>query len=696
MWTGKVNNYTRRVMIQILSLFLIATLFTACGGDQSIDSLTFPHGGEGSSQNVFRESYRFEFNGCDTSKREFIANDPDSLNKQLCAALQEDKSNNYCAESLRRDHFNKRCKGPWQTPSQPLPAPTSVPEPTASPSEQDVNRLLELLAHLIIDSYRLEEALTKSEVVSVTAFMEDLKTCGLSYLGPKCIDYVTTRGQVISSRWDMRSAAVLVRLKIKGITPPVLFGFEKSALNRLNVYLQLKPFSSGRAVTEYLADKTAVQLVSTADLAQNTLDSAWKRLENPSEIRQVFHDTETVLSLESTRPRERESVDAKLAALLLKGKHLVGESTRPIYQERLLDLFANSIRASDKLVAAFADELLRSSDSTVRQIAATYVLSADANRANVKPWVRQALGHARWDARRRAIVALAGSHPSLQDQLLIIARIEDSDEDVRKAAVSAVEELSLGSAHVEELSRLRSSNRWDVRRDAARLLGRISDAKATLTVIRLLNDSDEDVRKEAYSQLAKRKLSEESLPELFKLLKSNQWTVRRDALRLVGTIPGELATAALISRMGDSDQDVRSQSMAELKNRALTLAAVAQLDTFASDSNWEVRRNVAVLLGRIDGPKATLSLLNQLGDADQDVRSQVMSIVRERKLTNEMVEPLSRLLAHSNWEVRRDAAFLLGRISSAQSREALISRLAKETDDDVKNQIIASIARIKG
>ena len=56
---------------------------------------------------------------------------------------------------------------------------------------------------------------------------------------------------------------------------------------------------------------------------------------------------------------------------------------------------------------------------------------------------------------------------------------------------------------------------------------------------------------------------------------------------------------------------------------------------------------------------------------------------------------LSQKYQSQNWEVRRDVAKLLGKIKSSESRDALEDQLTKENDGDVKNQIIASIKAIK-
>lgn len=84
-----------------------------------------------------------------------------------------------------------------------------------------------------------------------------------------------------------------------------------------------------------------------------------------------------------------------------------------------------------------------------------------------------------------------------------------------------------------------------------------------------------------------------------------------------------------------------------------------------------------------------------MNDSDEDVRTKINTILKSRSLTAESVDALKKNFASKNWEVRRDVAKLLGKIKSQSSLEALEDQLTKETDSDVKKQITASIKAVK-
>ncbi len=96
----------------VASACLTLSLLAACGKESkskiSQDNAVAPSS-ENSKQ--IKDSYQFVLNGCDTGKHEFIGDDSDSVKKQLCDALQDDKLNASCAESLRLEQFKVRCSG---------------------------------------------------------------------------------------------------------------------------------------------------------------------------------------------------------------------------------------------------------------------------------------------------------------------------------------------------------------------------------------------------------------------------------------------------------------------------------------------------------------------------------------------------------------------------------------------------------
>jgi HEAT repeat protein len=117
----------------------------------------------------------------------------------------------------------------------------------------------------------------------------------------------------------------------------------------------------------------------------------------------------------------------------------------------------------------------------------------------------------------------------------LIARLDDTDQNVRRAAAQALGQVGSEPAVAPLIARLGDEDR-DVRRAAAEALGRIGGEVAMTRFIALLDDEDQGVR--------------------------------RAAVEALGQIGSEVAVARLTALLDDGDQDVRR---AALKGASRTL-----------------------------------------------------------------------------------------------------------------------------
>jgi HEAT repeat protein len=211
-----------------------------------------------------------------------------------------------------------------------------------------------------------------------------------------------------------------------------------------------------------------------------------------------------------------------------------------------------------------------------------------------------------------------------------------------------------------------------------------------------MDDQDEDVRKQVVTQLNQKNLGAQYVPSFAKQLTSSTWSVRNDAAKFLGKINADSAIVTLIGGMDDQDEDVHKTIVQQLQDKQLKDSHVAPLSEQYKSQNWSVRRDVSVLLGKIVGLNATNALIKQMDDQEEDVRNTIVVQLSARSLANDSVPSLRKNFSSQNWSVRRDVAKLLGKIKSPSSLDALQDQLTKESDDDVKNQIIASIEAVKG
>ncbi len=245
-----------------------------------------------------------------------------------------------------------------------------------------------------------------------------------------------------------------------------------------------------------------------------------------------------------------------------------------------------------------------------------------------KPSALRALEHSRWDIRRLAIIALGKTHLTTEEQNAILGKIEDSDSDVRGEAIKLFNSFPLSSVNAAVLINLLKDERWYVRRDVVSLLEQINDTASNAALIGELNDSDRDVSREAYNVLARRNITSALAPELSKILRSDQWEARMRAVELLGKIPGDEVSIKLIPMLADSDRDVQQEIYNQLKNRSLTENIVPAIKGNFSSYSSSTRQMAALLLGRIKGDSSLNALLNQLEvETDADVKRQIIASI---------------------------------------------------------------------
>jgi HEAT repeat protein len=118
------------------------------------------------------------------------------------------------------------------------------------------------------------------------------------------------------------------------------------------------------------------------------------------------------------------------------------------------------------------------------------------------------------------------------------------------------------------------------------------------------------------------------------------------------------------------------------------LARVPGLIADASSPEAAIRRETALELGRIGGPKAASALLKMLDDSDERVRVNAilgLGWVQSRKAVSE----LSKLAQGGDVVMRRRAVQALGQIGDAKATDALMARIADSDLYTAENAILA-------
>jgi HEAT repeat protein len=376
-------------------------------------------------------------------------------------------------------------------------------------------------------------------------------------------------------------------------------------------------------------------------------------------------------------------------------KDLIIGGQNPLYQETIIVLILNQVHLPKSDLMDICEGFVKSSADSLKQIGATVLLNDQPARSELKPLVLAALNHSHWMIRKMAITALSNTQKTTAEENQLLQKIDDSDSDVRAEAIKAAAKISVTDAHLPTAISLSTAKNWEVRVEAAKLLGRINTPQATHSLIGMMDDSDSDVRNQANSLLNQKKLDDSRSDDLKQQMKSTNWEVRRESALLLGKIGSDKATLVLIGNLDDSDADVRTAIVSILSKTTIKDSFIQPLSDMYKATDWEVRRNVSTLLAKNTSGAATKSLIAHMGDADSDVQAAINSALENRTLAGDMVDDLKTQFSNNDWGIRQEVAKLLGKIKTKESLAALEAQLAKETDSDVKTQLEKSIQAVK-
>ena len=350
-----------------------------------------------------------------------------------------------------------------------------------------------------------------------------------------------------------------------------------------------------------------------------------------------------------------------------------------------------------------------------------------------------------WEVRAAAVGAMVKIGTPAVAALMVA--LEDGDCNVRKQAAGALDEMDwrpgkdesgaaywiakkkwdkcieIGAPAVAALSAALQDSDHHVRKVAADGLGRIGDARAVEPLSAALKDSDDsdsNVRRAAVEALEKIG-DTRAVEALIAVLKdSHRWVVRPAAAYALGRIGDARAVEPLIAALKDSHSDLRRAAvealekigdaravealMAALKDDGELVheaadamvkfgtATVEPLMVALKDGDCNVRKQAAYALGRIGDVRAVEPLIAALKDTDRKVRSEA-AYVLGKVGDARAVGPLMTALKDSDSHVRWAAAGALGKIGDARVVEPLIAVL-KDGDRWVRGEAAEALEKM--
>jgi HEAT repeat protein/beta-lactamase regulating signal transducer with metallopeptidase domain len=255
--------------------------------------------------------------------------------------------------------------------------------------------------------------------------------------------------------------------------------------------------------------------------------------------------------------------------------------------------------------------------------------------------------------------------------LALIARLKDEDADVRRAAARSLGRLEDPRAIPGLIESLKDGNK-DVRAEAADALASFEDPRAVAPLAALLSDSSTDVRHNALEGLSRYETGVPVAP-VIRLLGDSDADVRQQAVHLLRHIGDRSAAPAIARLIHDPSPEVRGaviSALAEL-GAANTDAVVVEALT---DANADVRQAALQALGGMKAAIPQATLLALLKDSDADVRHAAAELAGRRSIVA-AIPQLRQMLDDPKADVREGAVDALSNIADPAAREALRAAL---------------------
>jgi HEAT repeat protein len=248
---------------------------------------------------------------------------------------------------------------------------------------------------------------------------------------------------------------------------------------------------------------------------------------------------------------------------------------------------------------------------------------------------------------------------------------------------------------VDSLIKLLKSRHSKVRKAAAEALGEIGDAQAVEPLIAALQDEDRSMRWRAAEALGEIG-GAQAVEPLIAALQDEDRSMRWRAAEALDDVSQRLDEFEPIWESSEPETKAAYWVAKKEWNKCVKIGtpAVKPLIAALKDKDENVRKQAAYALGKIGDAQAVEPLSAALEDNDARVRRGAAEALR--KIGDaQAVEPLIAALKDNDARVRKNAAEALGELGGAQAVEPLIAAL-KDKDANVRWQVAYALGEIGG
>ncbi len=269
------------------------------------------------------------------------------------------------------------------------------------------------------------------------------------------------------------------------------------------------------------------------------------------------------------------------------------------------------------------------------------------------------------------------------------------EEDWRRMRATAAC-LSGGPKAVQALTGLLHHGTSELKREAAAMLARIKDPHAGVALVGLLEDTDESVRKAGASALEQMAgiLDTDTATALVALLpKTEEEETKKLVSHLIGAIPTAVAPLCQMMKHSDPDAQVMAARMLDqlLDPRSVDAFIDAMGQPAVRDIAVGTLKKLSAIRERIDD---SFNALRDVEGASEREEARMATVIDLLGIGRPIVEILIEYLEDEDWLVREAAADLLGKIGDVRAVEPLMTRLAQDKDTGVKELAIKSLGLI--
>lgn len=343
----------------------------------------------------------------------------------------------------------------------------------------EVQTIRQNLKWVLVEAFRLNEALPTDQVAWVTDLANDLRTCGLSFNGPACLKYGNISAKNDGELVDVYGLPVfLAEVKHKSWKKALLFAFDINDIktsHNVDVYLKLKDRQPGMLAGSYLHDETSVQYLANFRLAMDFVGVAKRRLQTPADLRELYHVAFMLREKNQNSDSGDDTLDQFIKNALEANRFLLRQGEHFSYVYDLMT-FYETFNPSEKERIAYLWEMLYSPSREVHQYAATNIIYLDSETPypTLRPLVLEALNHERARTRIRALVVLARLGLTEEEKIQVLYKLDDDDIDVRETAINITGEFMVTDIHLPILQELLKSKHAQTRNQAQKLIDRLN------------------------------------------------------------------------------------------------------------------------------------------------------------------------------------------------------------------------------